>query len=262
MHRLIATAARSHLMAPDDHVQAVPVQKPRCDILPKRFDEVSISIARGAVDTKPIAAILCERIRPQHVVQDFVGLQSSSAQRTRGVPHICHAPVPITNATVHNQNPFRQHAAEGQDLEASVHVIKHGLALWTSQARGTVLMETLCLHVLVEVPLLVVASQQHHLIGISQLQSHYQCGDLQLVCSSIHPVTIENVGRPVAGWEAKVVEKQQHVAEVTMEVAKDLGWCARLADRWLCCVQSSYAICNVLHLLGHPRRILLTKKGL
>mmetsp|Transcript_88714 Transcript_88714/g.248213 ORF Transcript_88714/g.248213 Transcript_88714/m.248213 type:complete len:284 (-) Transcript_88714:637-1488(-) len=231
-------------MRTHDHAQALALAELLRDVPAevahaRRLRPRALLGAEGLRRARPVGE---EGVRPEDVVDDAVQglLQARGLERPLDRAQRLEAPLPVPEPAMHNEDLVADSGRQREPLECPVARLEHRVAGDLAELLVTHLVEperAISRHLAVLVHVLVVAPVQPNAPRVEDLHGEEQRDDLELVAAAVDPIAVEDVGHAghVERRVGAAIEVEQHeeVAQLPMDVAKDLGGNGHFRDNGL-----------------------------
>eukprot|EP00408_Alexandrium_pacificum_P067502 CAMPEP_0171160812 /NCGR_PEP_ID=MMETSP0790-20130122/3749_1 /TAXON_ID=2925 /ORGANISM="Alexandrium catenella, Strain OF101" /LENGTH=238 /DNA_ID=CAMNT_0011625355 /DNA_START=119 /DNA_END=832 /DNA_ORIENTATION=+ len=226
VHDVKAQTVLLSLVAPHDEVEPVGGAEGLRDV-PAKLDRVLAP--GGAVHAENAGAclVVLDWVGPEDVPEPLVlrTLKVVVGEWPPDAVQIVDGPLAVADAAVQREDPASDQSRQWQVLEC----LLDGAVGCRPSLRAEGLAGLLEAVALVHVVVLVVAAVQKDVVRVEDLQREEDGDHLQLVLAPVHKVAVEDHGRALRrAGHAEGVEKQQHVAELAVDVPEYLA--GQLAD--------------------------------
>mmetsp|Transcript_73928 Transcript_73928/g.117613 ORF Transcript_73928/g.117613 Transcript_73928/m.117613 type:complete len:226 (-) Transcript_73928:1028-1705(-) len=218
MHHFETSSLFQALVTANDDIDTIHCTESLCDVPTKVYGRCS---SRRGVDTKQVCAaiIIRDRIRPQDIVQpSIVCFQKDfRVQRPLHTSQFINGPLTISYTSMHRENLAINKAGKWKPLKSFFKVAKGLFGKGSQLFHASFIKAIFAVHE----SILMVATNQKNALWKSNLECKQNADHLQLVCSSIHKVAIENKAWPSLRWKAKGMEEHEQITELAMNVTED-----------------------------------------
>mmetsp|Transcript_12528 Transcript_12528/g.27768 ORF Transcript_12528/g.27768 Transcript_12528/m.27768 type:complete len:226 (+) Transcript_12528:487-1164(+) len=218
MHHFETSSLFHALVTANDDIDPIHCTESLCDVPTKVYGRCS---SWRAVNTKQVCAaiVIRDRIRPQDIVQpSIVCFQKDfGVQRPLHTSQLINGPLTISYTSMDRENLAINKAGKWKPLKSLLNVAKGLFGKGSQLFHATFIKAIFTVHE----SILMVATNQKNSLWKSNLEREQNTNDLQLVCSSIDKVAIENKAWPSLRWKAKGVEEHEQITELAMNITKD-----------------------------------------